>query len=93
MSEEGKQYRMPFTEIDRPIDRLVTKYGVHMQLHSLRVKYHYTQQQLAVLSGLSPGSISRIETGKEVNLKTIIKYADAFGYEIVLRKKDNVWNN
>ena len=42
-----------------------------------------------MLSGLSVGTISRLETGGNVTLANIIRYAQAMGYEVTLRKMDN----
>lgn len=88
---EKKKFYNPIVEESSAIDKMITKYGIHMQLHSLRQKAHISQQQLADISDLSVGTISRVETGKEITLQTVIKYADAFGYDLILRKKDNVW--
>lgn len=86
---DDNEYKMPFRELDKGIDQIINKYGIHMQLAAIRQRHHYTQSEVAQMCDLSTGSISRIETGKEVNLKTILKYANTFGYELVLRKKDD----
>lgn len=90
MNEKRKYYN-PIVEESSDIDKLITKYGIHMQLHSLRQKAHISQQQLADISDLSVGTISRVETGKEITLQTVIKYANVFGYDLILKKKNNVW--
>lgn len=84
------KYTMPFTEPGCfEIERICNKFGVHIHLQAIRTSKHITQEEAAVLSGLSVGTISRLETGGNVTLANIIRYAQAMGYEITLRKMDN----
>ena len=84
-----KKYWMPFTvPTDSIIDRLINKYDIHMQLAAIRTSQNLTQEQAAVLSGLSIGTISRLETGGNVTLENIIRYAQSLGYEITLTRID-----
>lgn len=88
-----KKYWMPFTvPANMIIDRLINKYGIHMQLAAIRTSQNLTQEQAAVLSGLSIGTISRLETGGNVTLENIIRYAQSLGYEITLTKTDGKKN-
>ena len=83
------KYTMPFTEpASFIIDRLINKYGIHMQLQAIRTSKHMTQEEASVLSGLSVGTISRVETGGNVTLGNIIRYAHSLGYEITIKKMD-----
>ena len=88
MSERKEAY-YPIVDESRVIDRGCNRFFLHMHLHAIRQRYGWTQQDIADATGMSPSTISRVETGKDVDLSTIIKYADAIGYEIVLRKKEN----
>lgn len=84
-----KKYWMPFTiPTDMLIERVINKFGIHMQLAAIRNSKHITQEQAAALSGLSIGTISRLETGGNVTLENIIRYAQSLGYEITLTKTD-----
>lgn len=84
------KYTMPFTEpANLVIERICNKYGIHIHLQAIRTSKHITQEEAAVLSGLSVGTISRLETGGNVTLANIIRYAQAMGYEVTLRKMDN----
>ena len=91
MKEETttRQLYCPFTSIDQHVDEVVSKYSIQMHLFQLRKSLGYTQEEISVLSGISISTISRIEQGGETNLRNIIKYAQACGYDIVLRKLDN----
>ena len=88
MSEKKEAY-YPIVDEDRDIDRVCNRFFLPMHLPAIRQRYGWTQQDIADATGMSPSTISRVETGKDVDLRTIIKYADAIGYEIVLRKKEN----
>lgn len=59
-----------------------------MQLSELRKSKHLTQKELSTLSGLSTNCISGIE-GDDGNptLKSILKYIDTLGYEMLFKKK------
>ena len=78
-----------FVDDDAILSRLFSRYCINVQLQAIRKQSRLTQAQLAAMCELSPGTISRIENGKEVNLNTIIKYASALGYELSIRKIDN----
>lgn len=60
-----------------------------MQLVNLRKSKHITMKELSEKSGLSISCISNIETGYP-NLKSIIKYLDALGYEFQFVKKSDI---
>lgn len=75
------------------IDRLINKYGVHIQLQSIRTSMHLTQEEASVLSGLSISTISRLETGGDIRLMNVIKYAQSLGYEVRLVKKDKSYGS
>lgn len=44
-----------------------------------RKQQKLTQKHLAILAGVSTPSISHIETGKDVNLSTLLKVFDQLG--------------
>lgn len=50
-----------------------------------------TQQELSTFTGLSQQAISRIENVNQTisfTFKTLFRYLDGIGYELVLKKKD-----
>lgn len=88
MEDCKKKLYYPFTESpDDILDRLINKYGVHIQLHFIRTSQHLTQEEASVLSDISVSTISRLETGGDVRLTNVIKYAHSLGYELRLVKK------
>jgi ribosome-binding protein aMBF1 (putative translation factor) len=60
-------------------------YTLAMQIMELREKHGLTQKQLAKLSGIDQGDISRIERGSATpNEKTLIRLADALDADLQL---------
>jgi ribosome-binding protein aMBF1 (putative translation factor) len=60
-------------------------YDVAMQVVELREKHGLTQAQLAVLSGIDQGDISRIERGAtSPTARTLQRVADALGADLRL---------
>ncbi len=54
-----------------------------MRLKELRKRNGWTQPILAKKSGLSPGYIARLETGRhDPKLSTLVKLAKAFGVPV-----------
>lgn len=80
----------PFTSEDKVVDEVINKYAIQMHLFQLRKSLGYTQEDIATLSGISISTISRIEQGGETNLKNVIKYAHACGYDLTLRKFESL---
>lgn len=61
---------------------------IRMKLSSVRKSKGLTQKQLSELTGLSTSTISNIETGENsYSTRSLIKYAEALGYEITIQKK------
>lgn len=58
-----------------------------MELVNLRKSNGFTMKDMKEKSGLSISCISNIENGSP-NLKSIIKYLDALGYEMKFVKKE-----
>lgn len=58
-----------------------------MQVHTLRNQRGLSQTELAALSGIGQGKISKIETGdfESLNLKTLFKLAEALDVAPVVR--------
>lgn len=83
---------MPIVIEGRVVDRLLNKFAIHTQLCTLRLNDKLTQEQMSNVSGLSINTISSIETDGNPTLRSLIKYADIFGYELTLRKKNNDWD-
>lgn len=82
----NRELYCPFRLEDQHIDEVVSKYSIQIHLYQLRKSLGYTQEEISVLSGISISTISRIEQGGETNLRNIIKYAQACGYDLTLRK-------
>lgn len=62
---------------------------IRKKLSSIRKSKNLTQKQLSDMSGLSISSISNIESGENTyTLRSLIKYAEAVGYEIDISKKE-----
>lgn len=62
---------------------------IRKKLYSIRKSKNLTQKQLSEMSGLSISSISNIESGENTyTLRSLIKYAEAVGYEIDISKKE-----
>lgn len=73
------------TKKEQYISRILTK----MELVELRKSKGLSQKELSALSGLSVQCISDIENSSSGNptLKSITKYLDSLGYEMLFRKK------
>lgn len=79
--------RCPITLLDKETDEAINKYCLCMHLNAIRKMHHYTQEELSAISGVSIGTVSRIETGKEITLGSLIKLANSCGYELILKKR------
>jgi DNA-binding XRE family transcriptional regulator len=65
-------------------------YSLAIQIVALREKHGLTQAQLARLSGIDQGDISRIERGSATpNEKTLIRLADALDADVQLVARDS----
>ena len=70
-------------------------------IKSLRIKNHYSQEQLAQLSGLSLRTIQRVESGQSASLETLKSLAAVFEIDVdtlkgditVIDKKSEEWNH
>ena len=61
-----------------------------MQIHKLRLKNGWSQQQLSEMSGLSCRTISRIESGQTASVETLKSLAAVFNVDFqTLRAKQN----
>lgn len=69
------------------IDVYVQDQFIRMRLTNIRKSHGLTQKQLSEISGLSTATISNIEKGENYTLKSLIRYAEALGYEINIDKK------
>jgi transcriptional regulator with XRE-family HTH domain len=70
------------------IDVYVQDQFIRMRLTNIRKSRGLTQKQLSEMSGLSTATISNIESGENsYTLKSLIRYAEALGYEINIDKK------
>ena len=63
---------------------------IRMTLANIRHSKGITQQQLSEMTGLSISTISNIESGdNSYTTRSLIRYAEALGYEITVRKIDD----
>ena len=68
-------------------------------IKSLRIKNHYSQEQLAHMSGLSLRTIQRVESGQSASLETLKSLAAVFEIDVdtlkgditVIDKKSEEW--
>ena len=68
-------------------------------IKSLRTKNHYSQEQLAQMSGLSLRTIQRVESGQSASLETLKSLAAVFEIDVdrlkgditVIDKKSEEW--
>ena len=73
--------------------------GYTRVIKKLRNKHHFSQEQLATMSGLSLRTIQRVESGKSASLETLKSLAAVFEVEIefltgeitVIDKKTEEW--
>lgn len=90
----NKRYTMPFTPTtDMEIDKVINKYGLYIHLQALRSMQHKSQEEMSTLSGLSVGTISRLETGGNITVNNLIRYAHSLGYEVILKKMEQETKN
>ena len=57
-------------------------------IKSLRTKHHYSQEQLAQMSGLSLRTIQRVESGQSASLETLKSLAAVFEIDVDTLKGD-----
>jgi transcriptional regulator with XRE-family HTH domain len=70
------------------IDVYLQDQFIRTRLTAIRKSRGLTQKQLSEISGLSTATISNIETGQNsYTLRSLIRYAEALGYEIDISKK------
>ena len=74
------------SELEQFISRILTK----MELVELRKAKGLSQKELSTISGLSVQCISDIENASSGNptLRSITKYLDSLGYEMMFKKKN-----
>lgn len=60
------------------------------RIASMRMEAGISQYKLAELTGLAPGNIARIETGKySTGVDLLSKIGDALGYKLDFTEKEN----
>lgn len=74
---------------DKAFEEYVSKYLTKMELGSLRKAKGLSQKELSSMSGLSVQCISDIESTNSGNptLRSMIKYLECLGYEMLFKKK------
>ncbi|WP_019672466.1 helix-turn-helix domain-containing protein [Psychrobacter lutiphocae] len=58
-----------------------------IELAKLRQSYHLKQAELAKKMGVSQASISKVESGKDIQLSTLQKYVQSLGGEVSITAK------
>ena len=72
-----------------PLEQFISKRLTKIQLGGLRKMKRLTQKEVSEATGLSVQCISDIESedGGNPTLKSMIKYLDCLGYEMVFQKR------
>ena len=72
-----------------PLEQFISKRLTKIQLGGLRKIKRLTQKEVSEATGLSVQCISDIESedGGNPTLKSMIKYLDCLGYEMVFQKR------
>lgn len=71
-------------EYKREYEALACEYAVARALVEARSAAGFTQKDVAKKLGITQPAVARIESGKNVSLKTLQRYASAVGREIRL---------
>lgn len=79
----------PIVYNNDPIEEYISRRLTKMQLGDLRKIKHLTQKQVSEMTGLSIQCISDIESEGSGNptLKSLNKYLECLGFEIMFQKK------
>ena len=72
-----------------PLEQFISRRLTKIQLSGLRKMKRLTQKEVSEATGLSVQCISDIESedGGNPTLKSMIKYLDCLGYEMVFQKR------
>ena len=74
-------------EIIEEEKNVITMKNVGDKLRKLRIEKGWTFAEMGRQSGLAPATITTTEYGRVPNLYTLLKMADALGYEVIMREK------
>ena len=78
-------------EAQKAYEEFEREYAFRLMLSRARKAQNITQQEIQRRTGLPQQSISRIEKGtarkQSPTLRTLLKYVDAIGCELILQKK------
>jgi len=88
--EDKNKLRESSPELIREFNTIDKEFELLKEVIEFRKSQKITQEDIADKSGLSQQSVSRIENqGVEPTLRSFIKYVDAVGLQLVLRKKSD----
>ena len=75
-------------EVKQHIEELDKEAEFRKKLIQARTDAGLQQKTIGMLTGLDQRAISRVETNKAIspNLRTLVKYLSAIGYELDIRK-------
>jgi len=76
-------------ELKEYADELDREYEFRQKLVMARKQSGLTQKELSMISGLDHRAVSRAENNTDIspNLKTLIKYIDALGFQLDITPK------
>ncbi len=86
--EEAKKKALKRPEVKKEYDNLEPEYNLIRQLLRMRLESGLTQEDMAELLGTKKPNISRLESQTSQHsprLNTVKKYAEAAGYEMMIR--------
>lgn len=76
--------QMKNPEYKKAYDALEDEFAIADALIKARSKIGLTQQDIAERLGITQPSVARIESGKNISLKTLQRYANAIGCKVQL---------
>lgn len=90
--EMNKSNEMAHSTIGLPSNEIDLKYmnnpKISKQIRDIREERCLSQWKLSQLIGVKVDTIKEIEQGNSVRLETLSKIAQYFGYEVVLKRKE-----
>jgi len=95
MNDEVKELEDAYNsdpKVRLAIDQFDNECRLRRELAEARKRKNMTQVQIRELTGLTQQVISRIETNTDIspNLKNLMIYANAMGYELTLQPKHDL---
>jgi len=73
-------------EIKKEHELFLEEMKFKQQLLEARRAQEMTQKEISEISGLSQQAVSRLEKGKGATIETVLKYLNAIGFTLVVKK-------